>query len=127
MKANMVGWFEIPVTDMVRAKKFYETVLDINIQVQDFEGTVMGWFPFSDDPEARGAGGSLVLNENFYKPSSNGTLVYFSTPEITNELGKVEEAGGVVLKDKTLITDDIGFMALFLDSEGNRAALHSKE
>jgi len=127
MKANMVGWFEIPVTDMVRAKKFYETVFDIKIQVQDFEGTVMGWFPFSDDPEARGSGGSLVLNENFYKPSSNGTLVYFSSAEINFELGKVEEAGGVVLQDKTLITDDIGFMALFLDSEGNRVALHSKE
>jgi len=127
MKANMVGWFEIPVTDMARAKIFYETVFDIKIQVQDFEGSVMGWFPFSDDLEARGAGGSLVLNEKFYKPSSNGTLVYFSSAEITFELRKVEDAGGVVLQEKTLITDDIGFRALFLDTEGNRVALHSRE
>ncbi len=127
MNANMVGWFEIPVTDIQRAKKFYEKVFDIKVQVQDFEGTMMGWFPFSEDPEAKGSPGSLVQNEKYYKPSSNGTLVYFSSPEITFELGKIEEAGGVILQEKTLINKDIGFMALFLDSEGNRIALHSKE
>lgn len=127
MKANMVGWFEIPVTDMTRAKKFYDNVFDIKIQIQDFSGTLMGWFPFADDPEAQGASGSLIHNEKYYKPSSNGILVYFSSPEITYELGKVEEAGGVILQEKTLINNDIGYMALFLDSEGNRIALHSKE
>ncbi len=127
MKANMVGWFEIPVTDMSRAKKFYDTVFDINIQIQDFEGTMMGWFPFAEDPNAKGAGGSLIKNEKFYKPSANGTLVYFSTAEISFELGKVEAAGGVLLQEKTLIREDIGYMALFLDSEGNRIALHSRE
>ena len=127
MNANMVGWFEIPVTDIQRAKKFYEKVFDIKVQVQDFEGTMMGWFPFPEDPEAKGSPGSLVQIEKYYKPSSNGTLVYFSSPEITFELGKIEEAGGVILQEKTLINKDIGFMALFLDSEGNRIALHSKE
>ncbi len=126
MKANMVGWFEIPVVNMQRAKIFYEKVFDIKVQVQDFEGTMMGWFPFSEDSEAKGAPGSLVQNEKYYKPSSNGTLVYFSSPEITYELSKVEEAGGVILQEKTLIKEDIGYMALFLDSEGNRIALHSK-
>ncbi len=122
MKANMVGWLEIPVTDMVRAKNFYETVFDVKIQIQDFEGTVMGWFPFSEDPEAIGAGGSLVLNENFYKPSSNGTLVYFSSAEITIELSKVEGDGGVVLQEKTLITDDIGFRAFGFRRKSSRAS-----
>jgi len=87
----------------------------------------MGWFPFAEDPNARGAGGSLIKNEKFYKPSTNGTLIYFSTAEITYELGKVEDAGGVVLQEKTLISKDIGYMALFLDIEGNRIALHSRE
>jgi predicted enzyme related to lactoylglutathione lyase len=127
MKANMVGWFEIPVVNMQRAKKFYEKVFDIKVQVQDFEGTMMGWFPFSKDSDAKGAPGSLVQNEKYYKPSSNGTLVYFSSPDITFELSRVEEAGGVILQEKTLIKEDIGYMALFLDSEGNRIALHSKE
>lgn len=127
MKANMVGWFEIPVSDMDRAKIFYETVFDIKIQVEQFGDTKMGWFPFAENPEARGAGGSLVQNEQFYKPMANGTLVYFSSPEITYEMRKVEEAGGVVLQEKTLIREDIGYMSLFLDSEGNRIALHSRE
>ncbi len=126
-KANMVGWFEIPVSDMSRARKFYESVFDIKIQVQEFGDTLMGWFPFPKDPEASGAGGSLVYNEGFYKPSSNGTVVYFSTPEINIELRSVEHAGGVVLQEKTLIKKEIGYMALFLDSEGNRIALHSRE
>lgn len=127
MKTNMVGWFEIPVSNMDRAKLFYETVFDIKIQIEQFGDTKMGWFPFAEDPEARGAGGALVQNEQFYKPMANGTLIYFSSPEITYELVKVEEAGGVILQEKTLIREDIGYMALFLDSEGNRIALHSKE
>ena len=123
----MVGWFEIPVSNMERAKKFYEKVFDVKIQIEQFGDTLMGWFPFPEDPESRGAGGSLVQNEQFYKPMANGTLVYFSSPEITFELRKVEEAGGVVLQEKTLIREDIGYMALVLDSEGNRIALHSRE
>lgn len=126
MEANMVGWFEIPVSDMKRAQRFYETVLGIRISVEQFGDTLMGWFPFPKDPQARGAGGSLVQNLSYYKPSSDGTLVYFSSAEINDELGRVKDAGGLVLKEKTLIRKDIGYMALFLDSEGNRIALHSR-
>ena len=127
MKTNMVGWFEIPVLDMSRAKKFYEKVFEIKIQTDQFGDTLMGFFPFDEKPEITGVGGALVLNDQFYKPMANGTLVYFSSPEITFELTKVEEAGGVVLQEKSLIREDIGYMALLLDSEGNRIALHSKE
>lgn len=122
----MVGWFEIPVTDMDRAKKFYETVFDIEIKVQQFGEEVMGWFPFPEDPEARGAGGSLVQHAEFYKPSGDGVLIYFSCKELSIELGRIDQAGGKVIKEKTLITEDIGYMALFMDTEGNRIALHSR-
>ena len=126
MKTNMVGWFEIPVTDIQRAKKFYDKVFDLDIQIQDFQGTMMGWFPFAENLEAKGAGGALIQNDKFYKPSTDGTLIYFSSPEINTELSKVEAAGGKVLQEKTLINEDIGYMALFLDTEGNRMAMHSK-
>ena len=126
MEANMVGWFEIPVNDMVRAQKFYEQVFDIQIHIVDMGETTMGWFPFPKDPQARGAGGSLIQNSDHYKPADNGVLIYFSSKEITPELGRIKEAGGTVLQEKTLISDDIGYMALFLDSEGNRIALHSR-
>lgn len=122
----MVGWFEIPVMDMKRAQKFYEQVFDIKIHIAEMGETTMGWFPFPKDPMARGSGGSLIQNLSHYKPSDNGTLIYFSSDEITQELTRVKEAGGQVLKEKTMISEDIGYMALFLDSEGNRIALHSR-
>ena len=126
METHMVGWFEIAVADMTRAQKFYEKVFDIKIHIEQFGETLMGWFPFPKDPQARGAGGSLVQNPAHYNPSDNGTLIYFSTEEITAELKRVHEAGGTVLQEKKLIRKDIGYMALFLDCEGNRIALHSR-
>ena len=124
MKHNMVGWFEIPVADMDRAKAFYNAVFNIEVQVQDFEGTLMGWFPFAEDKP--GASGSLVYNEA-YKPSdTHGVLVYFASEEITKELSRVEAEGGKVIQQKTQISPEIGYMAIFVDSEGNRIALHSR-
>ena len=122
----MVGWFEIPVTDMSRAQKFYEKVFDIKIHVEHFGITLMGWFPMPKNPQARGAGGSLIQNAAHYNPSDNGVLIYFSSSDITTELDRVEKSGGTVLQQKTLIRDDIGYMALFLDCEGNRIALHCR-
>ena len=122
----MCGWFEIPVSDFDRARNFYEKVFDIHIQVQELGKTRMGWFPFAQDPQARGAGGSLVYNPDFYKPSATGVLIYFSSKNIDQELDRVEESGGVVLRKRTLISEGVGYMGLFRDSEGNRIALHSR-
>jgi uncharacterized protein len=124
MKSNPVGWFEIPVTDMDRAKAFYEKTFEIQIQVVDLGGTVMGWFPNVGD--VRGATGSLVKQES-YVPGHTGTLVYFSSTDVQNELGRIETAGGKILRDKTQISPEHGYMAVFEDSEGNRVALHSRQ
>tara|TARA_R110002049_G_scaffold68949_3_gene178626 strand:+ start:1008 stop:1382 length:375 start_codon:yes stop_codon:yes gene_type:complete len=122
MKQNVVGWFEIPVTDMDRAKAFYEKLLDIKITVHDFGGVVMGWFPSSG--QAYGATGSLMKHEA-YIPSDQGSLVYFSSEDVQIELNRAVNAGGTILQKKTLISEEHGFMALLKDSEGNRIALHS--
>lgn len=120
----MVGWFEIPVADMDRAKKFYDTVFHITIGIHDMGGLIMGWFP--NDAEKSGATGSLVQHE-MYKPSlTDGPLIYFSCKDIVTELGRVEGAGGKILKPKTQIGDGHGFMASISDTEGNRIALHSQ-
>ena len=87
----------------------------------------MGWFPFPEDQEAGGAGGSLVQLKDFYQPSSQGVLIYFSCKEFSVELNRVEQAGGKILKKKSLIAEDIGYMGLFTDCEGNRIALHSRQ
>ena len=120
----MVGWFEIPVNDMDRAKAFYETVFKIDIQVVDFGGLLMGWFP--DRGEVPGAQGTLIKQES-YVPSQEGTLVYFISENVQHELDRVEAAGGTVYQTKTQISPEHGYMAVFLDSEGNRIALHSKD
>ena len=122
MKHNMVGWFEIPVTDMDRAKAFYEQVFDIKIGIHDLGGVIMGWFPSAGD--VSGATGSLMKHES-YTPSDKGTLVYFTSVDVQTELDRVKAAGGIILQEKTMISKEHGYMALLKDSEGNRIALHS--
>jgi predicted enzyme related to lactoylglutathione lyase len=120
----MVGWFEIPVHDMKRAMAFYETVFDIEINEVNFGGIKMGWFP--DNNGAYGATGTLVEQDS-YIPSQEGTLVYFMSSDVKNELSRVEAAGGQIYQPKTQISEEHGYMAVFIDSEGNRVALHSNQ
>lgn len=120
----MVSWFEVPVADMERAKRFYESVFKISISVHNLGDLVMGWFPEAKDG---GASGSLVKHA-MYKPSdTHGPLLYFSSSDVAYELDRVEEAGGIILKPKTEIGGGHGYMALIKDSEGNRIALHSQQ
>ncbi len=126
MKKNAVGWFEIPVTDMDRAIKFYSTVFDIELSQNLMGPLEMAWFPEAES--GIGSSGSLVKHEQSYKPSREGVLIYFTAQsgDLSIELSKVEEAGGKILIPRRLITDEIGYMAVFLDTEGNRIAIHSK-
>jgi uncharacterized protein len=129
MDVNMISWFEVPVLDMDRAKKFYETVFKVEISINDFGGVLMGWFPPAEDITAPGISGSLVKSEGNYIPSAtHGSVVYFNSQsgDISNELSRVVAAGGKILQDKTLISNEIGYMAQVLDTEGNRIALYNK-
>lgn len=119
----MVGWFEIPVNNMERAKSFYESVFQIEIKDVEFGGLKMGWFPNNDG--GYGATGTLIKQDS-YIPSQEGTLVYFMSENVLNELGRVEAAGGKIYQEKTKISDEHGYMGVFIDSEGNRVALHSQ-
>lgn len=126
-KHNVVGWFEIPVSNMERAISFYEKIFDFKLVRQKIGNLDMAWFPWVDD--AIGASGSLVLNKELYKPSKDGVLIYFTAQsgDVSIELSRVKDAGGKVYIPKTLITDDIGYMAVIEDTEGNRVALHARK
>ncbi len=126
MKNNMVGWFEIPVENMERAIGFYEEVFDLKMSRQKMGPLDMAWFPWNE--EGTGSPGTLVHFPAAYKPSSDGVLIYLTahSGDLANELSRVEKAGGKVLQGKTQISDEYGNMALILDSEGNRVALHSR-
>lgn len=118
---NSINWFEIPVTDFTRAKKFYETILGAEIMEMPFPDGKYGIFP--SDMQS-GVGGGLAQGEGF-TPSDKGTVVYLNGGEdLSVSLGKVESAGGKVVLPKTSIGEN-GFMAHFIDTEGNRVALHS--
>lgn len=123
MERNIVGWFEIPVADMERAQKFYEEVFDIKIQINDFGGVIMGWFPGAGDKP--GATGSLIKHEMYRPSKTDGVLIYFSCEDLDNELSRVEKAGGEIIRPKSSIGGEHGYMGLILDTEGNRVALHS--
>ena len=125
MKNNIVGWFEIPVTDMERAITFYQTVLGVQLQRNQMESVDMAWFPHNQ--EGYGAGGTLIYHEEYYKPSTDGIMIYLSSPtdDVANERAKVEAAGGKVILEKTQISDEHGYYGLLIDSEGNRIAFHS--
>lgn len=118
---NALNWFEIPVTDFKRAKKFYETIYDGEIMEMPFPGGRYGMLP-SD--MQNGVGGAIAQGEGF-EPSDKGTIVYLSSGEdLSIPLAKVETAGGKIILPKTSIGEN-GFMAHFIDTEGNRVALHS--
>ena len=120
---NAINWFEIPVADLERAQKFYETIFGMELIPMDLPGLKMRMFPTDD---RMGTSGALIFAPEFYQPSANGTMVYLNgNPDLQNVLDKIEAAGGTVAMPKTAITPEIGFMAVFMDTEGNRVALHS--
>jgi hypothetical protein len=119
---NAVNWFEIPVNDLDRARRFYEGVLGVELSRSDLGPLQMAMFPLMRD--APGACGALVKAEG-YAPSHVGAVVYFTVEDIDATLAKVEAGGGRPLSPKTGI-GEYGHIAHFEDSEGNRLALHSE-
>lgn len=118
---NATHWFEIAVTDLERAARFYETALDIPIRRENFFGTPMGVFP----SEAPGVGGALVVDARLSPGAPSGSLVYLNAEgKLDATLERIPRAGGEVVKPKTSIGDQ-GFIALVRDSEKNLIGLHS--
>ena len=122
---NAISWFEIPSADLDRATKFYETIFGVSLIPMDLADIKMRMFPI-DDPMT-GIGGAIVYSEGFHKPSAtDGTLIYLNgNPDVQKVLDKVEAAGGSIMVPKTEISPEYGFMAVIIDTEGNRIGLHS--
>ena len=118
METNPIGWFEIPVTDMPRAKKFYQAVELTSGRVNEYE---MEFFPMHQN--AMGAAGALITGKG-YAPSKTGVIIYFMTKDIPATLAKIEAGGGKTIFPKKPIGPH-GFIAWFEDCEGNTVALHS--
>ena len=126
MPKNPVGWFEIYVDDLARAKTFYEAVFEVNLEVLgDPNDSSIQMLAFPSDMEKYGATGALVKMEHVLA-GGGGTLVYFSCDDCAIEASRVKEAGGSIQKTKVAI-GEYGFISLAVDSEGNMIGLHSME
>ncbi|HOZ78090.1 MAG TPA: VOC family protein [Ferruginibacter sp.] len=122
---NAISWFEIPANDLARATTFYEKIFGVSLIAMDMDNIKMRMFPLDD--MMNDVGGAVVDSGGFHKPSlTEGPLIYLNgNPDLQNVLDKVEAAGGKIMVPKTEISPEYGFMAVFIDTEGNRIGLHS--
>ncbi|MFN7118980.1 MAG: VOC family protein [Saprospiraceae bacterium] len=122
-KYNPVVYFEIPVNEIDRAMKFYKAVFHVDFEKAIIDQNEMALFPFAD--ENSGISGALAKGE-IYKPTKDGVVIYFKTENIDETLKLALANGGQILYPKTS-NGDLGFVAEFEDSEGNRIALHQAQ
>lgn len=119
---NYVSWFEIPVINFQQSVDFYNAIYSIEMEVTANQEYTMAFFPAD-----KGIGGALVCGPGSI-PSEKGPLLYLNGGvDLNNVLSKVGEAGGRVIMPKTLISKESGYFAIFIDTEGNKLALHSNK
>ncbi|MFL1896638.1 VOC family protein [Aquimarina sp. 2-A2] len=118
---NLINWFEIPATDFERAVFFYKSILGVKIKETEMFGTKTGLFP----TDGKNVSGAIVKGED-YKPSSNGIIAYLNGGNnLQTVLEKVENYNGKVIVPKTRISPEMGYFGIFIDTEGNKMAVHS--
>ncbi len=123
---NPIGWFEIYVNDMERAKNFYQSIFDITLEkLGDPTGSNVNMWSFPADFEQYGASGALVKVDDI-PAGGNSTLVYFSCEDCAVEEARIENAGGKVQRSKMSL-GEYGFCTLAVDTEGNMFGLHSEK
>lgn len=118
---NLVSIIEIPTSDFSRAVAFYKSILNIDIEEVDMGEDRLGLFPNEEE-----SGSIHLIYGSNYKPSSDGTIIYLNAgDDLQIVADKIEKSGGKILVPKTEIGPEMGFFALFLDTEVNRLGLYS--
>ncbi len=118
---NLINWFEIPAADFKRAVAFYKAILGLDINEVDMFGTRMGLFPTN----GQNVSGAIVQGDD-YKPSTDGVVAYLNGgQDLQTVLNKVESNNGTVIVPKTQISPEMGYFGMFIDTEGNKMAVHS--
>ena len=118
---NLINWFEIPATDFNRAVSFYKAILGVGVKETEMFGTKMGFFP----TDGKNVSGAIVQGEG-YKPSTDGVLAYLNGgKDLQTVLDKIENNNGKVIVPKTQISPEMGYFGMFIDTEGNKIAVHS--
>lgn len=122
-QSNALNWFEIPVADLERAKKFYETIFDMEMRKMEVGENLLYVFPTSAEPS--GVSGAIIKDENAISSMDGITMYLNANPSIDAVIARIEDAGGKILIPKQQVSPEVGFVAYFNDSEGNRLAIHA--
>ena len=118
---SYISLFEIPATDIARAVNFYQSILDINIEIMEAPGMEIGVFPYEDQAVT-----GVIMKEEGLTPSAEGVTIYLNGGDnLQVILDKVQQNSGKIMVPKTPHADEVGYFAIFLDSEGNKIGLHS--
>ena len=124
-KSNSLNWFEIPAKDVTRAKKFYESIFNVQMsEMPEMMGMKMVSFPAE---MGNGKASGALAQSPQHKPSTDGAVIYLNAnPSIQAVIDRIDTAGGKVVMPKTQISPEIGCMAFFIDTEGNKVGLHAQ-
>jgi predicted enzyme related to lactoylglutathione lyase len=118
-----INWFEIPSNDFARATRFYEALFDTTLRIEGATADLMQMAIFT---YPAGVTCGCVTHSEHQKPSSSGTMIYLDAgASIDAVIQRIAPAGGKVYVPKTQLPDDIGYMAHFVDTEGNLIGLHA--
>ena len=119
---DFISWFEIPAINFQQSVDFYSKIFDIKMETNTDENYAMAFFPVDN-----GIGGSIVAGPGS-TPGDAGPLIYLNAGKDLNlVLNQVEKAGGRIVMPKTLISEESGYFAIFIDPEGNKLALYSSQ
>lgn len=119
---NAINFFEIPALDHNRAVDFYQNLLGLELLHDEIQGVKMAFFQSNEET----VGGAICTGDG-YKPTRNGVVFYLNGgSDLSGVLNKVETLGGKVVQPKTKLSPQMGSIAFFIDTEGNKVGIHSK-
>jgi len=119
---NPVGWFELYVQDMERARAFYQNTFQVTLEHLESNPDIDLW-SFPAQPDNPGCAGALAKMQG-KDSGGGGTIIYFSCADCAVEAARAVQNGGRIQKEKLSIGQH-GFIALVYDTEGNMIGLHS--
>lgn len=118
---RVINWFEIPADDFDRAVRFYENVFSVKLKREEMNGSLHGVFPYQEP----GPSGSVCKMPQL-TPGGGGTLIYLDAgADVGPVLARAQANGGKIVLEKTLVNEQIGYIGIFVDSEGNRVGVHA--
>ena len=122
--SNVVNWFEIPVTNLDRAQRFYEAILGGHMHRESMGPNPMAVFPYS---RGEGVGGALMQVDGAVI-NGHATLVYLNAgASLDAALARVPPAGGQVALPRQALPPGMGSFAHIIDPDGNRVGLHAQD